>query len=124
MRQLKEIAGEYYLMHWVDGIFLSRSTPKRLIDKMAEILDEHTYKYKFEKIDNFDIVREDDIIRVSMTKNGIIKDFSFTDQNMVVLYNKIAARLNNDSFELYGNTTRDIQLPEGVSASDLKEWFL
>ena len=124
MRQLKEIAGEYYLMHWVDGIFLSRSTPKRLIDKMAEILDEHTYKYKFEKIDNFDIVREDDLIRVSMTKNGIIKDFSFTDQNMVVLYNKIAARLNNDSFDLHGNTTRDLQLPDGVSASDLKEWFL
>lgn len=124
MRELKEIAADHYLMHWVDGIFLKARTPGFLIKQMEKVLEAANYKYKFEKIYDFVITRDEDMIQVQMTKNGIPKDFKFTDQNMVTLYNRIAEKLNGDVLDISGNLDRDIQLPAGVSSDDLKDWFL
>lgn len=124
MRELKEIAADHYLMHWVDGIFLKARTPGFLIKQMEKVLEAANYKYKFEKIDDFTITRDEDLIQVQMIKNGIPKDFKFTDQNMVTLYNRIAEKLNGDVLDISGNLDRDIQLPAGVSPDDLKDWFL
>lgn len=124
MRELKEIAADHYLMHWVDGIFLKARTPGFLIKQMEKVLENSNYKYKFEKIDDFTITRDEDLIQVQMIKNGIPKDFKFTDQNMVTLYNRIAEKLNGDVLDISGNLDRDIQLPAGVSSDDLKDWFL
>lgn len=124
MRELKEIAADHYLMHWVDGIFLKARTPGFLIKQMEKVLEAANYKYKFEKIDDFTITRDEDLIQVQMIKNGIPKDFKFTDQNMVTLYNRIAEKLNGDVLDISGNLDRDIQLPAGVSSDDLKDWFL
>jgi hypothetical protein len=124
MRELKDIAADHYLMHWVDGIFLKARTPGFLIKQMEKVLETANYKYKFEKIDDFIITRDEDMIQVQMTKNGIHKDFKFTDQNMVTLYNRIAEKLNGDVLDISGNLDRDIQLPAGVSPDDFKDWFL
>lgn len=124
MRELKEIAADHYLMHWVDGIFLKARTPGFLVKQMEKVLENSNYKYKFEKIDDFTITRDEDLIQVQMIKNGIPKDFKFTDQNMVTLYNRIAEKLNGDVLDISGNLDRDIQLPAGVLSDDLKDWFL
>ena len=123
MKRLQRIAGEYYIMHWVDGIFLKKDCPKNIILKMVETLKADNYNYKFEKIDDFKVERDDDTLRIIMMKNGQLKDFKFMDQNMVNLYNKIAERLNNDALDLYADPSRDIQLSPGISHSDWQDFF-
>lgn len=123
MIKLREIAGDYYLMHWVDGIFLRCNTPREIQKQLIDVLKSNNYNYKFEKISHFKIEREDQMIRVYMVKNGVVKDFKFSDENMLTLYNKIAAKLNDDALNLYADPIRDLQLSPGIQDDDFADWF-
>jgi len=123
MNECIKIAGSYYIMHWVDGIFLKRLTPVYIIKQIEELIKSKSYKLKFEKIDSFNLKRDGVFIEIQMRKNGLDKNLKFADQNMITLQNTITGLLNGDLSELHGNTARNLQPPERVSSFDWEEWF-
>jgi hypothetical protein len=123
MKFCKEIAGEYYIMHWVDGIFLEAYTPRQILEDIQEFLKKHKYNFKFENISSFKVVREDDMLNFEITKNKELKTFKFADKRMNENYNEILNVLQNDTLFLQRNTAPDLQLPEGVQAADFQDFF-
>jgi hypothetical protein len=123
MKFCKEIAGEYYIMHWVDGIFLEAYTPRQILEDIQEFLKKHKYNFKFENISSFKVVREDDMLNFEIMKNKELKTFKFADKRMNENYNEILNVLQNDTLFLQRNTAPDLQLPEGVSAVDFQDLF-
>ena len=123
MKFCKEIAGEYYIMHWVDGIFLEPHTPRQILEDIQEFLKKHKYLFRFENISSFKVVREDDMLNFEIMKNKELKTFKFADKRMNENYNEIIDVLQNDTLFLQRNTTHDLQLPEGVQAFDFQDLF-
>lgn len=123
MEKAKQIAGKYYLMHWVDGIFLERFTPKDIIVDIEKVLKEGNYKYKFEKVDKFEIIRKDQNIEIVMRKNGVNKQYKFIDNNMLNLYNRIAKRLNDDLPYNDGNISLDLQRSDSGEIEFFTDWI-
>ena len=81
MRECKSMAGEFYIFHWTDGLFLKYGISKELIKTIEDYLSSCGYKYKYEKIENFSVSRESDCIITQMTKNGKDKRYMFYDRN-------------------------------------------
>lgn len=123
MKFCKEIAGEYYIMHWVDGIFLEPYTPRQILEDIQAFLKKHKYLFRFENISSFKVVREDDMINFEIVKNKELKTFKFADKRMNENYNEILNVLQNDTLFLQRDTAPDLQLPDGVSAADFQELF-
>jgi len=123
MKFCKEIAGEYYIMHWVDGIFLEPHTPRQILEDIQEFLKKHKYLYRFENISSFKVVREDDMLNFEIVKNKELKSFKFADKRMNENYNEILNVLQNDTLFLQRDTTPDLQLPDGVQATDFQDLF-
>ena len=123
MKFCKEIAGEYYIMHWVDGIFLEPHTPRQILEDIQEFLKKHKYLYRFENISSFKVVREDDMLNFEIVKNKELKTFKFADKRMNENYNEILNVLQNDTLFLQRDITPDLQLPEGVQATDFQDLF-
>jgi hypothetical protein len=123
MKFCKEIAGEYYIMHWVDGIFLEPHTPRQILEDIQDFLKKHKYLFRFENISSFKVVREDDMLNFEITKNKELKTFKFADKRMNENYNQILDVLQNDTLFLQRNTTPHLQLPEGVQAVDFQDLF-
>ena len=119
MQELKKIAGEYYLFHWVDGIFLDWYTPKNILDQIMKTIEAHDYFFSFENINECHIDRDDTIVSCRLIKNGMEKEFKFADRNMINLYNDILNVLENDSIHLQRDVAPDLQLPEGNPVDDL-----
>jgi hypothetical protein len=123
MKFCKEIAGEYYIMHWVDGIFLEPHTPRQILEDIQEFLKKHKYLFRFENISSFKVVREDDMLNFEIKKNKELKTFKFADKRMNENYNEILNVLQNDTLFLQRDSTPDLQLPEGVQAADFQDLF-
>jgi hypothetical protein len=123
MKFCKEIAGEYYIMHWVDGIFLEPHTPRQILEDIQDFLKKHKYLFRFENISSFKVVREDDMLSFEIMKNKELKTFKFADKRMNENYNEILNVLQNDTLFLQRNTLPDIQLPAGVQAVDFQDLF-
>ena len=123
MEACKQIAGKYYLLHWVDGIFLERFTPEHIVQEIKNVLDESKYVYKFEKVDKFEIIRKDQNIEIQMTKNGINKNYKFIDNNMLNLYNRIARRLNDDQPNNERNLSPDLQRSDSGPDEFFTDWI-
>ena len=123
MKFCKEIAGEYYIMHWVDGIFLEAYTPRQILEDIQDFLKKHKYLFRFENISSFKVVREDDMLNFEIMKNKELKTFKFADKRMNENYNEILDVLQNDTLFLQRNTAPDLQLPDGVSAVDFQNLF-
>jgi len=123
MKFCKEIAKEYYIMHWVDGIFLEPHTPRQILEDIQEFLKKHKYLYRFENISSFKVVREDDMLNFEIVKNKELKTFKFADKRMNENYNEILNVLQNDTLFLQRDSTPDLQLPDGVQATDFQDLF-
>lgn len=123
MKMCKEIAGEFYIMHWVDGIFLEPYTPKEVLLEIQKKLKDAKYNFRFENISQFNVSREDDMLIFEIMKNKDLKTFKFADKRMNENYNEILNVLQNDSLLLQRNVTSDLQLPDGNEAIDLQAWF-
>lgn len=123
MKICKEIAGEFYIMHWVDGIFLEPYTPKEVLLEIQKKLKDAKYNFRFENISQFNVSREDDMLIFEIMKNKDLKTFKFADKRMNENYNEILNVLQNDSLLLQRNATPDLQLSEGNEAIDLQAWF-
>jgi len=123
MRFCKEVAGEFYIMHWVDGLFLEPHTPKSVLMEIQKIIRKERYKFRFEQIDQFKVSREDDMISIDMVKNNEVKNFRFADKRMQENYNAILNVLHHDTLQLQRNVIPDIQLSEGDQINDFETFF-
>ena len=123
MKFCKEIAGEFYIMHWVDGIFLEPFTPKSVLIEIQNYLKKQKYNIRFENIDSFKVTREDDMLNFEIMKNKELKCFKFADKRMNENYNEILNVLQNDTLFLQRDAAPDLQLPERNEAIDLQAWF-
>jgi len=78
---LKEIAGDYYILHWVDGIFLKPDIPKKILSEINNRIIQEGYVLRNENCEKFSYKRDGVTIRVSMEKNGEKKEYAFEDAN-------------------------------------------
>lgn len=135
MQQAKAIAGEHYLFHWVDGIFIDGVIDQKKLAQIENVFKKCNYAIKYEQIDYLRVWREDDDIWVDMLKNGEQKLFSFIDRNLqknvTALLEALADNYESkstsssisDTHELHGNTTPDIQRPRSYDFIDREEWM-
>lgn len=135
MQEAKRIAGEYYLFHWVDGVFIDAALPKRKLAQIENVFKKRNYMYKYEVVENMRVWREDDDIWVDMIKNGISKKFSFIDRNfqkniqslleaLADNYEKYTSvhRVSNPD-ELHGDPSSNLQRPSFNDFFDSEEWM-
>jgi hypothetical protein len=101
MQKCKEIAGDNYLFHWVDGVFIKNDIPVTDLQKIERLLSDMGYKYKYEKVINFDLKRQKSILTIQMTKNGEFKEYKFNDPNQ------------QENFESLVRCLQDLELHQG-----------
>jgi hypothetical protein len=135
MQEAKNIAGDHYLFHWVDGIFIDSSMPEKDLRKIEQVFVRRNYEVKYENIEKIKIWREDDDIWVDMIKNGDKKVFSFVDRNLQknvqALLEALAENYEKQSSlhrissadELHGDSAHDIQRPRLNDFFDSEEWM-
>jgi hypothetical protein len=90
-----EIAGDSFLFYWVDGIFLKPTIPKKKLDEITRIFSEQGYYFKYEKVENCNIVRDGDKLLINMIKNGQEKPYQMYDKNLARNFTKVLQQLEN-----------------------------
>jgi len=122
MQWARDVAGDHYLFHWVDGIFLKKNTPSAVLRDIEAIFHESGYKYKYEHVRNCIINREEDMLEVSMVKNGVFKSFNFTDRNMQKNYFASMKKLAENVDVVYGDIAPGIQRSKIFEDLDPEMW--
>ena len=123
MNECLKIAGDYYLMHWVDGIFLEDKTPRRLVRYIEQVFKDNNYNYKFEPVSYLDIKRDNMHLEIDMMKKDVRKQFRFIDNNIVNLYNAIAEKLNYDRSELLPGLEGNTNFPTDSEIAFYKDFI-
>jgi hypothetical protein len=95
MEWAAEIAGKDFLFYWVDGIFLRPGISNAKLKAITDIFAEQGYYYKFEKVKDFSVMRENDKLLISMTKNGEHKPYTMYDKNLAKNFSKVLEQLEN-----------------------------
>ena len=78
---IRQLAGEYYIMHWVDGLFLRPDIPEGLLNNIRNEFISRGYLVKFENCFDFVWFRDGVKIRLVFIKNGEPKNYVFEDSN-------------------------------------------
>ena len=135
MQEAKAIADEFYLFHWVDGIFIDGNIDKKKLAQIENVFKKYNYAIKYEQIDYLKIWREDDDIWVDMLKNGEQKLFSFIDRNLqknvTALLEALADNYESkstsdrisDTDDIHGNPASNIQRSKTYDFIDREEWL-
>jgi len=82
MRDLKFILGRYFVYYWVDGIFFLRETPYKLIQEAEDYIASEGYSYSFDIVKDFNYSNIEGNVRISMQKEGKVKEWAFTDSRI------------------------------------------
>jgi len=122
MQWAKDVAGDNYLFHWVDGIFLKKNTPSAVLRDIEAIFHEAGYRYKYESVRNCIIERQEDMLEVSMVKNGVFKCFNFTDRNMQKNYFASMKKLAEHVDVVYGDLAPGVQRSRLIEDLDPEMW--
>lgn len=96
MNWAAEIAGDYFLFYWVDGIFLKPNIPKKRLTEITQIFAEQGYYYKYESVKDFSIIRDNDKLYINMIKNGEHKPYTMYDKNLARNFTKLLEQLENE----------------------------
>lgn len=94
---IKELAGNYYIMHWVDGVFLFPDIPQHLLDAIEKAITSWGYIIKYESCRDFTFRRDGKKIEISFNKGGEPKLYRFEDSNWRHEYNQILKDLHRVS---------------------------
>lgn len=116
IQKCRDISEDYYLFHWVDGIFIRNDIPVPMLQKIETMLSSYGYRYKYEKVLNFELTRKKEILSIKMNKNGEDKVYTFNDDNLQTNFETLVGCLE----ELEQNQTEN-RLPEGVPATPVLE---
>jgi hypothetical protein len=81
MEKARQMAGEFYLFHWVDGIFLKYDIPVRQLSEIEALFLQRNYAVKYESVKDLEWKREDETVIITMIKNGESKRYAFKDRN-------------------------------------------
>ena len=81
MQQVMQMAGDYFLFYWVDGIFLKYDIPTDLLDQIEAVFLNKNYAVKYECVKDLEWKREEDSVVITMNKNGENKRYAFKDRN-------------------------------------------
>jgi hypothetical protein len=112
IRKCRELSGDYYLFHWVDGIFIRNDIPVPMLQSIEGMLSSYGYKYKYEKVLNFELTRNKEILSIKMNKNGEDKVYTFNDPNFEDNFETLVRCLEN--LEVSETENR---LHEGISVT-------
>ena len=82
MQACKWELGKDFLFYWVDGIFFKPDTSKRKVKKVEQILSDRGYRYKYEKVEKFNLYKRNNVYVVDMVKNDIQKHYEFQDSQI------------------------------------------
>lgn len=96
MNWAAEIAGDYFLFYWVDGIFLKPGIPKKRLAEITQIFAEQGYYYKYENVKDFSIIRDNDKLHINMIKNGEHKPYVMYDKNLARNFTKLLEQLEDE----------------------------
>lgn len=116
MQRCMEVAGEYYLFHWVDGVFIKYDIPINKLQEIEKVMESYGYNYKYEKVINFQLKRIKDIITIKMNKNGEDKEYKFNDTNKQENFKTLVGCLQDMEISQATNPIR-----EDVSSSPMLE---
>ena len=109
---------DLFLFYWVDGIFLKPTIPKKKLEQITGIFAEQGYYFKYEKVENCNIVRDGDKLLINMIKNGEEKPYQMYDKNLARNFTKVLQQLENaeqDPVHLSWNPTWNLQLSRRIS---------
>jgi len=130
MTRLREICEEWYLFHWVDGIFIKNDVPPGIIRQLEVILEEYGYRYKYEVVKNFRLSRVDDQIVIQMNKNGDNKEYKFADTNLyrnlealIRQVGEMASEPGQDKVRLPDAPSPMLESPRGYESLDYSPWL-
>ena len=79
----------------MDGIFLKPTIPKKKLEQITGIFAEQGYYFKYEKVENCNIVRDGDKLLINMIKNGEEKPYQMYDKNLARNFTKVLQQLEN-----------------------------
>jgi hypothetical protein len=75
MQQIQFLLEKDFIFYWVDGVFFDYNTPPATIKLIEDYLIECGYDYKYEDVDDFNVVMDDKKIIINMVKNGKPKQY-------------------------------------------------
>ena len=81
MQKVMQMAGDYFLFYWVDGIFLKQDIPTNLLEQIESVFLHNNYAVKYESVKDLEWKREEDSVIITMNKNGEPKRYAFKDRN-------------------------------------------
>jgi len=130
MTRLRSLCEEWYLFHWVDGIFIKNDVPPGIIRELEVILEEYGYRYKYEVVKNFRLSRVDDQIVIQMNKNGDNKEYKFADTNLyrnlealIRQVGEMASEPGQDKIRLPDTPAPLLESPRGHESLDYAPWL-
>ena len=81
MEKARQMAGDFYLFHWVDGCFLKYDIPVRQLSEIEALFLNNNYAVKYESVKDLEWKRENETVIITMIKNGENKRYAFKDRN-------------------------------------------
>ena len=90
-----DVAGDSFLFYWVDGLFVKNSISKNKLKEITDIFSEQGYYFKYEKVENCNIVRDGDKLLINMIKNGEEKPYQMYDKNLARNFTKVLQALED-----------------------------
>jgi len=130
MNECRALAGDYYLFHWVDGIFIKNDLPVETLKKIEKVLERYGYKYKYEKVINLDVQRNKGILSINMNKNGQDKEYTFNDPNYQENFETVVRCLEDlevsqseDTIRQNVSTPPVLEFARGHEEIDITPWL-
>jgi hypothetical protein len=82
MQTIQYQLGSRFIFYWVDGIFFDYNTDKQTVKLVEEFLMYQGYDYKYENVNDFKIVQDDNNLVIQMLKNKEYKEYTIGKDNV------------------------------------------
>ena len=76
MKSIEFYLGDKFIFYWVDGVFFQYDTEPKVIEEIENFLTTYGYKYKYENVEHFNVISDNDNLVIQMVKNGEPKEYT------------------------------------------------